>query len=861
VFSLRKLAVGSTLALIVGLAAPAQAQAGKTLTLEASGSQHALAVRVEADAIVARACASKAACGPLGGKRFPLPKGVVASSAKLESIELAPGRRVALVQLKAADGRGDWVTVLAASDRRSAADVLQPVRRSRNRRTVSSAGVGKTNILLRVREGSYEHVLVGKRFDNAKVCGRPATMLVQQIDPVTFTRKKVGARSLSADARAAATTITATASSEPFAIGKPRLLHATVASSALGKDRSGLTDDDLSTRWAESRDDAGGGEFIVMNASVAVPIEGFERVIRPTGEPPMDGSAPKSLYLATDRELFRITLPVDAWTRDPGSAYRAMLPRPVASDCVALVLEEAYGGDKPVSIAELRAITALGRESGKLEELVKLLDDDGPKGSAAAALLLRGGPNAIGAVIAGYPSLAGSGQRRALDVIEGGDCQQSASFWVDRLLGRGHVGPFEPDDDPIAKRAKKALRGCRSAARKALARVVQTEQPGQAQIIAARELALVGPKAALEAVLAVLDAGPKEVRRELRHTITTAARQNSGRAAVAALLAPERFDKLSLVARIDLLRALGQVLAATPGAGAALARVLDADQSFRTRYLLQLPAGQLARGGDRVGLDFLKKSLADDASQHVRGQAARAANQIPALLPALGAALHDRAPRVRHAALEALGGSTGRVAAPVERQILTLLAGDPWTFVRVGAADALAKRPAKPSTDRALVAALEDQAADVRRAVLRTIGARGNKNLVKQVYEVADDARETTRVRAMAIHTLAALCHREAAPLLLKLALRAAAPQLPYDEPLVLASLAALAKLKPAGLEQALAPLLLAKGVPPHVRQSARAAVRSQGSCGDAHQRGVARNSAPAASPSSALANNAPWAR
>jgi HEAT repeat protein len=583
-----------------------------------------------------------------------------------------------------------------------------------------------------------------------------------------------------------------------------------------------------------------------------VAIEGFELVVRPTAAPaprdaktpadakappdakaPVDGAAPKSLYLATGRELYRVSLPEDGWSGDAGRAYTVKLPKAVHTDCVALVLEEAYGGQsKPVGLAELRAITSLGRESGKLEELVKRLDDDGAKGDAAAALLLRGGPNAIGATLAGYASLGTRGKQRALDVVDGGDCHQTVSFWVDRLLGRGRADRFDPEEDPVAKRAKKALRQCRRDARKALARVVQTEEPGPAQIIAARELALVGPEAALDAVLTVLDKGPTEVRRELRHTITTAAQQNSGRTAASALLEPARFAKLPLVTRIDLLRGLSPAVGDTPGAGAALAQVLASDSSFRTRYLLQLPAGEFARAGDARALAFVKQSLSSDASQHVRGQAARAAARTQALLPTLAAALNDRAPRVRQAALEALSESPGEIDGAAEQRIVGLLAADPWTFVRVGAAAALSKRAPRPSTNRALLAALEDKAPDVRRAVLRSIGARGSRELAEQVFEVADNAREATRVRAMAVHTLAALCHRSSAPLLVKLALRAGAPQLPYDEPLGLASLAALAKLKPAGLEQALAPLLLGKRIPPHVRQAARAALRSQGSCG-----------------------------
>ena len=88
---------------------------------------------------------------------------------------------------------------------------------------------------------------------------------------------------------------------------------------------------------------------------------------------------------------------------------------------------------------------------------------------------------------------------------------------------------------------------------------------------------------------------------------------------------------------------------------------------------------------------------------------------------------------------------------------------------------------------------------------------------------LADAANESVYVRTAAIRALSDLCHRGAVPLLYKLALRAGYQQLPYDQPLGMAALAALDHIRPDDLSERLAPLLARnKIVPPQVRAIAR---------------------------------------
>ena len=77
-----------------------------------------------------------------------------------------------------------------------------------------------------------------------------------------------------------------------------------------------------------------------------------------------------------------------------------------------------------------------------------------------------------------------------------------------------------------------------------------------------------------------------------------------------------------------------------------------------------------------------------------------------------------------------------------------------------------------------------------------------------------------------------ALCRKDAAELLFKLALRTGAQQLPYDRPLGLAALAALGKIKPPDTGRRLAPLLTSdKRMPRLVRIIAKDVIAQPGSC------------------------------
>ncbi|MBW2524466.1 MAG: HEAT repeat domain-containing protein, partial [Deltaproteobacteria bacterium] len=210
---------------------------------------------------------------------------------------------------------------------------------------------------------------------------------------------------------------------------------------------------------------------------------------------------------------------------------------------------------------------------------------------------------------------------------------------------------------------------------------------------------------------------------------------------------------------------------------------------------------------------------------------ARASTGLPSASGALAAALRDDRPRVREAALRALGAPEATVNGTAEREVLALLRTDPWTFVRAAASGTMAARPPNAVTDEALLAGLaEDPSSIVRATIIDALGERKSPATIDAVRDKADEPKESLAVRKAALRALGAMCDVEAVDLLTKLAQRAAAAQVPYDRPLGEVALRALGEIHPADLPTRLAPLLAPK-VPPNLRRIARGILRQPGSC------------------------------
>jgi HEAT repeat protein len=164
-------------------------------------------------------------------------------------------------------------------------------------------------------------------------------------------------------------------------------------------------------------------------------------------------------------------------------------------------------------------------------------------------------------------------------------------------------------------------------------------------------------------------------------------------------------------------------------------------------------------------------------------------------------------------------------------RVSALLGHDPWTFVRIAAANALGAMPAAPDLDHALADALRDGAPRVRVEVLEALGRHRANAHAEPVRERLDDEREPLEVRVAAISTLGAMCDSASLDTFTTAARRLT---LPYPDraelDLGVAAVKALAVMHPKDLERRLAPLL-AKDVKASVREVATRAIAERGQC------------------------------
>jgi hypothetical protein len=821
----------------MALAAPAAAQptAGLSLAVPAGPGQQALALRAEGGAIRARVCAA-APCTPDGGALLPLPEDVrpLLPSARAKTIALAGGRSVARVDVPGAAAGSAWVLLMAAPPAGKGSEPLLLWSGWTGAPTGQPGEEVRASVVEEPAQGGAR-VLVGEIRDDVTLCGRPALVGARAIDPATLELARgASVQNLSSEERGKAVKIAA----ERAPAGGPapvRVLRAASASSAFQKRLGAATDGDLATAWSENKTGDGQGEFVALSAPDEVGITAIDLVVRPTADVP-DGAAPRSLFLATPDRVFAVSMPEDAWKQPPGTRYAVKLPAEIHTTCLAVVLDEAYAprgkAEVKVTIAEIEAHTAF--DGATPESLAGALAGGGERARGAAALLSRAGKAGTAAAMAAYDKLDDQGRQLAASVIDAAPCSEQGPFFAARFAAltgdpaTQHAAPGEMD--PELFHARDRLRQCGRAAAPALAKTI-VEGPPRASVAAAEELAMLAPG---EAVVAILDAMPKAsdpVRRDLRAALARAASNPHAAPALHDEIARAKLDARPEVVAVDLLRAMGPALARVDGSAEAFGAVAARATSFRGRYLLQIPAAELAKAGDARAAGYLRDALRKDEDAHVRARAAEAAGRVPALAGELLAALDDADARVREAALDALARAQGAGAPPPDGLAAALgkrLSTDDWTFVRAGAARALGAMPADAAIDQALAAALFDVSPDVRGRALDGLGAHRAVAHADAIRERQDDDEETLDVRAHAILALASLCDARSLSAWTKLARAAKVPMDERDRRLGSAAIAALGEIHPADLAERLAPLL-DKDAPAPAREMAKAAMAEKG--------------------------------
>jgi hypothetical protein len=583
-------------------------------------------------------------------------------------------------------------------------------------------------------------------------------------------------------------------------------------------DPAALTDGKLDTAWTENKHGDGRGEFVLMNAPAELPLDGIELVVRPKlpeGAPAAatPGVSPKELFIATSKQIFRVTLPEDGWAT-PGARYFARFPNPVRDDCLAVVLESAFS-DKPdarVTLAEVSARAAIDVSS--IPALVAALPGGGQKAEGAKAVLRAAGKPGWEAVAAAFGSLDEGGRRVALQVLDSAPCEISAGPYVEAL-----GGPYEAH----RIHALDHLRNCGAVAAPLLG-VRLAAAKGRAFAELAEHVAEVAPAQAIGVFLPLMT--ERSIAR--RVAIRTALGRIAGRKVAQPSFRQAFTDPATPpVALLDLLRAAGNAAPAlAPESIQALDRLQGAPPSFRLRFLGVAPlaelAGMLPRA--RTALDRL---LVADPDPRVRAAAAHAVRDPKGFQLSLVRVLGDDSYRVRLAATQALAGAPN---GPATTALLARLDADPWPAVRAHAATALGSAVPSPATDERLAKALEDDAWLVRRYVLEALGARGARAHSELVLERLEDDEEWPAVRRAAARALGELCYAQALPTLTKHAKKLADPFASPDERSVaFAALGSLRDLAPKDLASRLSSLL-GKDAPRGARSAAEAAVRERSS-------------------------------
>ncbi|MDB4934321.1 MAG: repeat protein [Labilithrix sp.] len=670
-------------------------------------------------------------------------------------------------------------------------------------------------VLVKDRDAQSKFVIVAETREDTRICGQAVTPLgAQGLDARRMQLVGATLPRIDKSARDGAQRVIAQARSNTAA----PLARVLVATGGSSPNAPALTDGKIDTLWSEARTAGDGhGEFATMRAPSDLPIHSLVVTIAPT-KPKPEGASPRTFFVATDQRMFLVTMPEDAWSK-PGQAYDVVLPEPVRTSCVAVVLDEAYahGAAAPeVSIAEVAAITKFDVEGAKLADVAKALAS--PRGEEAAALLRRAGDDGLAAVVTEYASLDARGRALAVDVASSaGSCNGPAAELLTRALA--------DRESEVRRRALGRIERCGKAAGEALVLAVRSdEEPRRAA--AAPLLATVAPSLAIEPLAEQMGKGAPETRRAVRGAF---ARASAGATRDKLLTLIAKRD-VPIGARLDLLRAAGAKLPELrPEADVAIMDLLRAEPDMPTRYLLTQPLAHLARSPDATSgeLSRLAELARRDPDWAVRARAVELAAGIAPLASTIIAATADPEPRVREASLKAMSASGLAAGAPAASQAL---AKDDWTFVRMAAADALGALPEGPASTTALVAGLADKSPKVRWTAMAALGKQRATTQAPRVRERLDDTKEDPEVRAFAAKTLGAMCVHNAADRLTKLAYLARAPVDEADDRIGIAAIEALGALHPQDLETRLAPLR-GKDVRMPVRRAAERAMSEPASC------------------------------
>jgi hypothetical protein len=806
----------SILAISASASVCPDARAADKVIVPAGGGLSALSVDVSlSDATLRwRTCSAPPTCdGPEHSVKIDLARDELPASASgvaIAAVAVSGGRHVAAVRVQSRTDAGRaWEAIVSAKD----GDAVFA--------GITGLGAGtpgdRAGSVVQIEEAGNgtRSIVIGAIADNTRICGQPLTLLEPRgLDPQTMELRRATLR-FSKSARAAALPVVAAAAKSG---APPPLVSPLSIASASGGKATALADGDPKSAWIETRPNDGHGEFVTMRTGQGITVDRLRFVIAPD-PPPQDYAAPRVFYVATNEATFEVTMPDDA-ALHPGQAYDVTLPRPVASDCISIVLDESYAKTKApnVGIAEVLAYTQFDQPGASLDAIALSLRGGGQVADAASALLARAGKEGVAAIDRAWDKLDFTGRMLALDTAPASSCEDAAP-----VLAKGVLDT----DKQLASHAVKRLERCGKKAGPALTLALEHAEATKAAKLL-ELFATLTPEAALPVIAPKLGAGSQEERRASRHAFALA----KNGATTASLGAIEK-ALVTSDAKLDFWRAVAprapELADETKANLFTLAQVDD----FATRWLVADAMAALAEKGDARAQSLLESWLASARDWPLRARVAEVwpkGRPMPA--PAIARACADESPRVREALLRRGAElAQSRPDAAYYACAKSALARDAWPFVRVAAAHDLAVLPGDPSSDAALANGLGDTSIEVRVAAADGLGARRAKSQSGALMARLEDTKEDSNVRAAVARALGEVCANEALPKLTSLAKDAALPQgSGQDLTLDMAAIEALGTLHPSDLKSRLAPVL-DRRAPPLVRAAAMRAIEREDVC------------------------------
>jgi hypothetical protein len=479
---------------------------------------------------------------------------------------------------------------------------------------------------------------------------------------------------------------------------------------------------------------------------------------------------------------FRVTLPADPALSptEPMAPWWVVLPKPVVSRCLTLMIEDVYPGPSgDTAVSELTVFTSLDFGS-PLQSVLRAVTAQTLDREEAVRTLRGLGPSELPALRAAMSKAASAAEQEVILRV---------------LAERDPIGSVEA----LAQGLKDAPPGLRRVLLDALGRAGERAVPALASLLAAQgvspelardigsALSRIGTEAAALAILGRLGRGGRELRR-----LSVGALASFPPAVARPLLWTSlRKEGHPDPLRADLVRALKGLCLRHRDLGqeaASLALELSGRPlGFEARYrLLEL----MAELGDRRLAAPLTRLLQGKEDSILREMAALALgrNQDPGRQAAIGLALADPSPRVRRGAALAwaMDAQKGQLASGAAlNAVLGLAEREPWSFVREAVIVALAEacpreahpvllrlgaRAAAPpgGTPGAKQGSVRASKADMRVRRLGLLAALrcSSPGLGTLLGRILRDQDDRTAMRALAVRLIAELRDRSQVPYL-----------------------------------------------------------------------------------------------